>query len=346
MKAELHADVADLLKVQAGRPEVLSLYLNVPADPAELCGLPRVAEFLAEAAGDGQVTDADLSDVTETVEVGAKDWPGRTVAIFTSANLGLHEVIPLAKVVAGYEVPERAVLASRPHILPLIAAFTWYPAYWAVAVDRRHAWVFSIGDAGVGDRVEAVAARQAYRDTAAMLTRIMGDQGPRPLVVGGHPDGVRDLFAGLSPAARESFAGSFAADPHALTPARVRDLAAPVVARWAEKSALTVAAEISQLPPHGLGATGLTACLAAVNALAVDQLVVPVDRLAPGYACGMCGQFGLAARCPECRVPGVPIPDLLNDMACQVLEDDGHVVITHGGASSVAARLRFPVPLG
>jgi hypothetical protein len=33
-------------------------------------------------------------------------------------------------------------------------------------------------------------------------------------------------------------------------------------------------------------------------------------------------------------------------MACQVLEDDGHVVVVHGDASSVTARLRFPVPVG
>lgn len=375
LRDELEEDVAGLLRVHAWRPEVLSLYLSVPAGRAEMRGLPRVAGFLAEAAGDGQLTDADLSDVVETVEAGGGDWAGRTVAIFASANLGLHEVIPLARAVPGYEVPERAVLAYRPHILPLLAASTWYPAYRVAVVSRRHAWVFSVGDAGVDDRIEAVAAfdarvasaglgglwgldafhveqpiiefaRQPYRDTAAMLARIIRDHGPRPLVIGGSADCVPDLLACLPSAARESFAGTFTADPHALTPARVRDLAAPVVARWAERSALGQAAEIAQLPVHGLGATGLTACLAAVNALAVDRLVVPVDTVVPGYACGICGQVGLAARCPECWVPGIPIPDLLDEMACQVLEDDGHVVVVHGDAPSVTARLRFPVPVG
>jgi Bacterial archaeo-eukaryotic release factor family 10 len=365
--------LAGLLKVHDERPGVLSLYLGVPLDLAELRGLPRVGEFLAEAAGDGRLADADRTVVRETLEVHGREWLGRTVAIFACADLGLREVTPLSSGVPGYEVPERAVLGFRPHIMPLVAALQWYPAYRVALIDRRHAWVFSITEASVGDGNEMAApdaaevasagfggwygldtygvqrrvielARHHYRDTAAMLEEMIRDRGPQPLVIGGHEDGIPALLACLSPAARESYAGSFAADPHILTPARVRELAAPVVARWSDQVARGTAAKIGQLPRGVLGTVGVAGCLAAVNALAVDQLIAPVDELVPGYACGTCGHLDTTPRCERCGLAGARIPDLVDEMACRVLEDGGHVLTTRGEASGLAARLRFPLP--
>jgi hypothetical protein len=366
--------LASLLKVHDEHPGVLSLYLSVPFDLAELRGLPRVGEFLAEAAGDGRLADADRTMVRETIEVHGREWLGHTVAIFTCADLGLREVMPLSTRVPGYEVPERAVLAFRPHIMPLVAALQWYPAYRVAVIDRRHAWVFSIAEASVGGGNETAApdatevastgfggwygldtygvqhrvmelAHHHYRDTAAMLEEMIRDRGPQPLVIGGHEDGIPALLGCLSPAARESYAGSFAADPHVLTPARTRELAAPVVARWSEQVARRTGAEIGQLPRDRLGTVGVPGCLAAVNALTVDQLVAPVDELVPGYACGTCGQLGMMTpQCERCRHTAARIPDLVDEMACRVLEDGGHVLATRGEASGLAARLRFPVP--
>jgi hypothetical protein len=195
---------------------------------------------------------------------------------------------------------------------------------------------------GAQQRVTELASRH-YRDAAAVLAQVIRDRGPQPLVIGGHEDCVRDFFAHLPAAVRESFAGSFAADPHALTPSRARDLAAPIVAQAADQAARGLVAEISLLPPGGLGAVGLPACLTAVSDLAVERLVAPVNRLVPGYACRTCGQLGAAARCAQCFAAAVPIPDLVDEMACRVLEDGGSVVAGRGDTPSLAARLRFPV---
>ena len=51
LRGELEEDVAGLLRVHAWRPEVLSLYLSVPADRAEMRGLPRVAGFPGGGGG-------------------------------------------------------------------------------------------------------------------------------------------------------------------------------------------------------------------------------------------------------------------------------------------------------
>lgn len=62
-------------------------------------------------------------------------------------------------------------------------------------------------------------------------------------------------------------------------------------------------------PTGGLTAVGLRACLAAVNAGAMETLVVPYDGLVSGYECGRCGALGLTADCcsdwepRRCRCP-------------------------------------------
>ena len=167
------------------------------------------------------------------------------VAFFACQQLGLFEALPLPCV-----LPGRAVLATRPYVRPLLAAIQRCPDYRVAIISRRHAQVLSVS----GNRVETVARQSGegppghgfgrwyglethhiqqhiielgrhhhYRDTAAILERAVG-VGPRvPLVIGGRHDSITGLLQELPPAARETFAGSFTADPHALTPARVRE---------------------------------------------------------------------------------------------------------------------------
>jgi hypothetical protein len=266
------------------------------------------------------------------------------------------------------EVPERAVLAARPHIRPLLAAFQWCPDYRVAVVDSRHAWVFSVA----GDEVETIAtppaaevasrgfggwygldsyrvqqrviqlARHHYRDTVILLERVTRHAEPQPLVIGGHQDSIREFFALLPPMAREAFAGSFAADPHCLTPARVRDLAAPPVRAWADQDARRLATEILRTPPGGPAAAGLPACLASVNSRSVAHLVVPGDGLVPGYACSRCGLLGIACECPDCGIAAQAVPDLLDEMVHRTIDDGGKVSAIRGDAFQIAARLRFP----
>jgi len=167
---------------------------------------------------------------------------------------------------------------------------------------------------------------------------------PEPLVIGGHEDGIREFLASLPPAVRQAFAGSFTADPHTLTPARVRELAAPVIARWADQGAWRVAAGILQTPPGGPAAIGLPACLAAVNGRAVEQLVVPDDGLVPGYVCGRCGLLGVAAdSCPDWETAAQPVPDLIDEMVHRTRQDGGQFSAIRAAPFRIAARLRFPV---
>jgi hypothetical protein len=107
-----------------------------------------------------------------------------------------------------------------------------------------------------------------------------------------------------------------------------------------------LAAEILAEPATALTAIGLPACLAAVNAGAVETLAVPYDGLVPGYECGRCGALGLAADCcPDWGTAALPVPDLIEEMVSRTLEDGGRVFVVHAEPGRIAARMpSSPIP--
>ncbi len=328
------AEAVKLGAVHTVYPGVLSLYLTVPADPAGARALPaRAGELIGAAetaAGGGRVRAEDRRWVLENLQVNGRDWLGRTVAMFACADAGLSEAFPLP-----CHQPDRAVLGIRPHVRPLLAALQRCPAYRVAVVDQQRVWQYHVADDETGTVTVPVAAA-----AAAMLERVMADGDPEPLVIGGDDDGIRQLFASLPPGLRERFAGSFTADARTLTAARVRELAAPLVARWAAERAEHLAEQVAATRPDGLAAIGLRACLSAVNASAVQTLIVPDQGLVPGYECGRCGDLSVEAdSCPDWGTAALPVPDVIEEMVTRTLEDGGRVSCLHDGPSRIEARL-------
>jgi hypothetical protein len=367
-----HADVEKLRGMRAPGRSVLSLYLPVPLDPAGLRGLAARAGDLIAGVSAVRLDDrstaglsyADRDAVLDAVAAHGREWLGHTVAFFACQQLGLFEALPLP-----CAVPERAVLATRPHVRLLLAAVQRCPDYRVAIADRRHAWVLSVS----GNRVDTVArqsgegprspgfggwygleahriqqriiglARHHYREVAAILQRSAGPAGNAPLVIGGHHDSIAGLLQALPPAARESFAGSFTADPHTLTPARIRELASPVIAGWVARRERELAEQIL----GGLAAVGLRASLAAVNEGAIAHLLVAREDMIPGYVCGRCGALSTGIdECPDWGTAARPVPDLLEEMVQQTLDDNADVTVIRDAPFSVAAKLRFPVAGG
>lgn len=98
------------------------------------------------------------------------------------------------------------------------------------------------------------------------------------------------------------------------------------------------------MQPGTLAATGLGACLAAVNACAAQTLIVPEDGLVPGYECGRCGALSVDPdQCPDWGTAALRVPDVIDEMVARTLEDGGEVYPVHDGMSRIAARLRIPV---
>ncbi len=375
-------EVEKLLGFHATAPSVLSLYLSVPMDPAALRGLPaRADELFALAARPGpggpgaggpgavQVLADDRQQVRRLLERHARDWLGHTVAIFSSAPLHLAEAVPLP-----CALPERAVLAYRPHVRPLLVALQRCPAYWVMVIDQRHAWLLRVS----GEQIETAArsevaataaesvrshgfggwygleshrmnerigqlARHHYHDAAAILAQATRADGDPPLVVGGHAQTIPRFLAALPAGLAERVAGNFVADPHTLTPARVRALAGPVIQNALEVREERLISEFRQEPPGRLVATGLQPCLAAVNQHAAALLVVPVGGLVPGLACSVCGLLGSAGGdCPDGPGAWRAVPDLIEEMAIKTLNDGGGVEAVRDPPGEIAVRLRFP----
>src|SRR5262245_10931160 len=115
------AEAGKLAAVRVARPSVLSLYLAVPLDPAELrCLAARADDLIAaadSAAGGGRAAEADRSAIREKLRASGRGWLGHTVAMFACADAGLFAAFPLPCPVA-----DRAVLGTRPHVRPLLAA--------------------------------------------------------------------------------------------------------------------------------------------------------------------------------------------------------------------------------
>ena len=361
------AEVEKLSAVHAVAPTILSVYLTVPAHPGELGDLAaRAGELVASAesavGGPSLLSEEDRNCALEMLAADARDWPGRTVAVFACGDVGLLEALPLP-----CRAPDRAVLGTRPHIRPLLAALQRCPAYRAAVADAQHVWLLAFA----GDEIETVPAwptqgsgdrhglpadwvrepinwltAHSYHRAAAVLNGVTGPAGREPLVIVGHGDGIQRLLTGLSPAVRAAFAGSVTADAPTLAAAQVMDLAAPVVARWADKHARQVADEMLAMPsgrPACPPAIGLQACLAAVTAGVMDTLVVPHDDLVPGYECGRCGALSTEAdSCPDWGTAPLPVPDVLEEMVSRTLEDGREVLVIGGYSCPMAARLHSP----
>ena len=365
------ADVQKLQAIHASGPSVLSLYMWVPVDVSALPGLPARADELLEVAAEGmggqqalKARSAERQAALALLEAHAREWMGHTAAVFASHEAGLAATLTLPCL-----LPDRAVLAVRPHVRPLLVALQRCPAFQVVVTDRQHAWLFQV----TGDRIDAEAqpaapgvrdhkfggwygldsyrvnervtelAHRHYRDTAALLERPAW-AGALPLVVGGHEDSIPAFLGALPAGARDRLAGSFVVDPHTMTPAKVRALAAPVIENWVDRRDQQLTGQISSELPGGLAATGMNACLSAVTQHAVAVLVVPVGGLIPGFACDSCGMLGSEpGTCPHGPPAVGPVPDLLEEMAVAVRDEGGEVVAVHDPPADVAARLRFPL---
>jgi len=395
------SDVDRLLAIHTDHRDVLSLYLRVPADPAELRELPaRAHGMLTLAAGSGGAPggpgdspwarpdstpwpEQDEQQARELLQIHGREWLGHTAAIFVADQAGVAEAHALP-----CRLPDRAVLADRPHVRPLLVARQRCPVHYVVVLDSRHGWLFRV----IGDRVEAAAteevdaARQprsagfsgwhgfdAHRinDTIielrrehlqaviAMIERAPdwpdgagpGGAGPGgagvPFVVGGHEQTIARFSDMLPVALRGRLAGTFVVDPHTMTPAIVRDRAAPVIADWVAigEQRRTLELREGEWTHDPLIATGLNRCLDAVNARAVDVLVVPVGGVTGGYVCEHCGALGSAVTgCPDGPAEARWVPDLFEEMVVRTIADGGRAEALTEPPGDVAACLRFPVP--
>jgi Bacterial archaeo-eukaryotic release factor family 10 len=359
-----YGEVEKLRSSRAPDRSVLSLYLYVPADEADVAELPLRASDLIMTATErapGTLCREDERLALRTVAAHAAEWRGHTVGILVSGDLGLFEVIPLPGKLA-----ERAVLAPRPHVRPVLAALQRYPDHRIAIINHRHAWLLAVA----GDRIDVIAqvpadgiasagfggwylepshglqrvtelAPHLYQDAAAILDRQSRHGGSQPLVIGGCADSITHLLALLPRAVLAEYAGGFAADPHTLTLARARGLAAPVMSHWAERRERQLGQALMAARPGVSTALGLDDCLLAVNEGTAELLLIPDEPMVPGFECERCDVLSVSHDgCCDWGAASWPVPDLLEEMTWRTLHSGGQVVSARALPCTVAARLR------
>jgi len=361
------AAIAELRTRRATDSPVISIYLNVPVDIADHRGmLTRARELLKGAAdrhrGQPAISETEISSIVNAIDARSHDWLGHTVAIFACAELGLFEALPMPGT-----ADDVAVLAARPYLRPLLATQQRNPAHQVAVIDAKHAWVLAISDGEIATLAERTGtalpspafagwygleayriqhkmiklARQHYRDTIGLLTRARGSSS-RPLVLGGHEMQINQFLTLLPPDVRQRVAGSFNVDLQTATPARVRQLAAPVIARWTESAEAQLVDEMLSEPPDTAVTTSLDDCVKAVRSRAVSQLLLADGQMVPGCACDECGAVGIGDAGCDCPHQSCqPVPDVLDELSSQVLDGGGDVVAVRDAPFTAAARLRF-----
>lgn len=351
---------------------MLSLYLSIPLDLAEHRALPaRIRQLIKSAAvaprGAPKVRDSDVNAVTSLVAERSHDWLGHTVAIFASADIGMLEAMPLPGPAA-----EQSFVGDRPQVRPLIAALQRAPDYRVALVDVQRAWVFAIKNesietvaerTGPGVRKTGFAgwygleayriqqrvlelSRQHFKDTIAMLERTAGAE-RGPLVIGGYDSEIRQFRALLPHAVADQIAGTINVDLQTVTPGRVRELANPVIGRWAERVQEHAVQDVLSQPPGIAAVTGFDECAAASRARAISGLVLPDGKPLPGFSCDQCGGLTAGYSGCECEDPQDQcraVPDVLEELASRTLAGGGEVTAVRVAPFTVGARLRFPVP--
>lgn len=374
------ATVDRLRGIDTGGAPVLSVYLDVPADPGDFRGVAARLKALLRpvrdlAEGD-LLDDAAARSLRNDLErvMDMADHPvahrGASMARFLCDAAGLDERLHLPG-----PVRDRAVADRTPYLGPLEAMLGHYRPYCAVVIDRRTASIyrFSMGEleawevigeeevrkdnfggfSGYAERsvrghAEEVA-RRLFRATAERLAVLARDGELELLMVGGQQGNVDGLIEELPPDAARRLAGTFAVDPGTATPADIRDRCAEV-ARAHEDSA--AAGEVEALfDAAGAGdraVVGLDPVVRAANVRAIGRLVIDADDLVPGVACVECGWLGRSGGlCGFCGEATLPVPDLIDRVAGQVQADGGEVRYVLGRSDlaehRVGALLRFPV---
>lgn len=347
------------------------MFVTVPPDPAALRELPaRLASVMATARmpevdhATRRRARAALLRVREAGTVRGRDWFGHSMAIVASADAGVLEEMRLP-----CAVPDRAVFGRRAYVRLTLRAFQQCRPYAVVVVDRRRAWLFDIAgrtvhpvrrldDEGLRDRSHAgwhgldeygvrrhaaELARRHYQATAAALAQL-GVNG-RAVVVGGHGDGVAEFLASLPPPLRDTVVGTFAIDPHTMTPGEVRAHAEAVMADREAERQRRLAADLAEWEAAGLAVSGVQACADLVSRSRADLLVVRGDAPVPGRVCDRCGVISTnGTGCRACGASVRPAPDIIDEMVARMLDVGADVDL--GGdeyvGPSVEVRLRGP----
>lgn len=295
--------------------------------------------------------------------------PAPGFAVYASAVDGVFRFEELSE-----SVWDAATVGSRPLVRPLRAI----PAPLRIGLlvaDRATAWTYVddgdgvaplaprvTGDPGksnyggfAGYEEQGVRARadeeavRVWREAAGRLFEVHREASFDGVMVGGHRETTDAIAAELHPYLRRLPLERFVIDPHTMTDPDLSKLADGYRARLRSDREHALVRHVSEeLEKGGWAVSGTSAVLEAVNAHAIDHLVVAGPFSRPGVACRSCGWLArTGSRCAVCGSDVEQVDDVVAEAIEAVLGSGGKVdqvsVASRIDADGVAAILRFPV---
>ncbi len=361
---------------------VLSVYVNRIGTPRDRTSMnARLTELLRpirESGDGGELSHeaamslrSDLKTVQGLADRIDAD-PSPAVAIFTCHGADWFEYVSL-----GRPVWDVARVGVRPYLRPLRAAEADLRSAVVVFEPRRSLVFVKHGDTfsefgevieeavrksnyggfsgyeerGVRSHADAVIQRH-FKETADLVFRLYQQQGFDFLFLAGHQDAIEEGSKLLHPYVKARVAGSFVIDTHTMTPALIREQVTGL-----EETAVAALEEdrvrelLDTAGAGGQAVLGLADVLAAVNARAIDRLIVSGNFTKEGAVCGSCGWLARnGSSCPVCGSGTRRTDDVVGEIIEATIDESGEVIQVSVASAldqkAIGALLRFPLPDG
>jgi hypothetical protein len=361
---------------------VLSLYVNRRGTPrartstgAKLTELLRPIREMAEG---GQLSHEAAMSLRSDIKAvqGMADRidadPAPAVAVFSCQGADWSEYVALNR--PAWDV---AQVGSRPYLRPLRAAETEFRSAAVVFEPRRSIVFVKTGSdfREVGDVVEEAVRKSNYggfggyeernvrshadavvqrhfKETADLVFRLHQEEGFDFLFLGGHQEAIDEGAKHLHPYVEARVAGSFVIDTHTMTPALVRDQVVELEdAAVASLETSRVQELLDTAGAGGQAVLGIADVLAAVNARAIDRLIVSGSFSKEGSVCESCGWLSRnGTSCPVCGSGTRKTDDVVGEIIEATIDESGEVLQVSIASAldqkAIGAVLRFPLPEG
>ena len=268
----------------------------------------------------------------------------RGVALFSCSSAGLWEDVPVPR-----PLPDRAVLAEHPYVLPLEALIETYESFCTVLVDREKARIFLASTGSIEEESDVLDdvpgqhdqggwsqaryqrhigehVQQHYKHVAEVVLRFYQRRSFDHLILGGPEEVLAEFERHLHDyvrrrvVARTSLPVTASADD-------VLERSLAVEERLEAERERRVLERLRAEAAAGRQAVlGLEPVLGALNDGRVDTLVVPLGLSRPGMRCAECGRLAVGGRtCRTCGGRLRPVTDVVDDAVAAALRQSSRV---------------------
>jgi peptide chain release factor subunit 1 len=351
-------DLQDLAGYRSASGPILSVYLNVDPTQHTRDEYKLVLRGLLRQAGTMQASPDDIAAVERFFEL-EYDWSGRGVAVFSCQADDFWRAYSLAA-----PLKHHVFVWNKPYVTPLASMWDAYGRCVLGIVDRQGAKLvlYQMGEvaktegimgeevrhikAGGGSaaagrrggvsgrsskREDEVMARN-LKEAAELMVAFCEASQPRNVLLGGERETLKQFRSRLPRVWADRVIGTLTADM-TMGENELRDKVLAILEKVEQEHEAALADAVITAAAKGKGGVALLdETLSAAHDGRIQTLVVAEDYHAEGFQCQGCAYVTAQKldACPFCGGKMDSIPDAVEAIIGQVLEQGGRVEIIAG----------------